>query len=140
MKVADRLRDRARRGSLAPHLASGRRGEDIAHRLLRAEGYTIVARNYRTKSGSGEVDIIAWDGAILAFVEVKARESSEFGLPERAVDVEKQERLLRAARNYARSAEVPWERVRFDIVSVVFSPAAEVTLIRDAFPAHTRVS
>ena len=70
----------------------GRIGEDLAHRYLQARGCIVVARNYRTLSGSGELDLVAWDGPTLAFVEVKARASVEFGAPEGAVDAEKRRR------------------------------------------------
>ena len=112
---------------------SGRIGEDLAHRFLRGRGCTVVARNYRTRSGSGEIDIVAWDGEVLVFVEVKTRATSEFGAPEGAVDAEKRERLQHAARDYARRANVEWERTRFDIVSIVLRGRPEIEWIRDAF-------
>jgi putative endonuclease len=93
----------------------------------------VVARNYRTLSGSGEIDVIAWDGEKLAFVEVKTRATTEFGAPESAVDAEKRVRVQRAARDYARRAGVPWEKARFDIVSVVLNPAPVIEWFRDAF-------
>src|SRR5580693_7676594 len=97
----------------------GRLGEDLAHRYLRRHGCTVIARNYRTRSGSGEIDIVAWHGPTLVFVEVKTRTSKEFGAPEDAVDAEKQDHIQRAARDYARRTGVVLERTRFDIVSVV---------------------
>jgi putative endonuclease len=126
-----RTADALRRRSL--HDNHGRMGEDYAHRYLRGHGCTIVARNYRTRSGSGEIDIIAWHGATLAFVEVKTRATAEFGEPESAVDAEKQMRLLNAAREYTRRAEVDWEKTRFDIVSVVLERPLRITWMRDAF-------
>ena len=126
-RAADRLR---RRRYAENH---GRIGEDLAHRYLRAHGCTVVARNYRTLSGSGEIDLIAWDGARLAFVEVKTRSAVDFGPPESAVDAEKRERLRRAARDYARRADVPWQRTRFDIVSIVLESAPKIEWLRDAF-------
>ena len=121
-RLADRLRDRARRRQWTADQATGRRGEDLAHRHLRAQGYTVIARNYRTPTGSGEIDVIARHGETLVFVEVKARQTAEFGTPDRAVDEEKRRRLMRAARDYAHRTDTPWDRVRFDIVSVLFSP------------------
>jgi putative endonuclease len=113
---------------------SGRIGEDMAHRHIRRRGCTVVARNYRTSSGSGEIDLVAWQGDTLVFIEVKTRRTAEFGEPERAVDQEKQQRLHRAARDYARRANVAWEKTRFDIVSVVLGPPARIDWIPDAFP------
>ena len=126
-RAADRLR---RRRYADNH---GRIGEDLAHRFLRARGCTVVARNYRTLSGSGEIDLIVWDGARLAFVEVKTRSSSEFGPPESAVDAGKRERVERAARDYARRADISWQDTRFDIVSVVLDHPPRIEWLRDAF-------
>lgn len=108
-------------------------GEDIAHRYLRRRGCTIVARNYRARSGHGEIDLVAWQGDRLVFVEVKARASAEFGTPDRAVDADKRIALERAAREYARRANVEWGRTRFDIVSVVLQKPVRVEWLRDAF-------
>jgi putative endonuclease len=132
-QLADAVRDRGRRRFWAPDLASGRRAEDLAHRFLRRRGMVIVARNYRPPFGGGEIDLIGWDQDNLAIVEVKSRATSEFGDPERAVDQEKQRFLERAAHDYARRAGVDWNRVRFDIVSVVFSDSPKVVLFADAF-------
>ena len=126
-RAADRIR---RRRYAEDH---GRIGEDLAYRFLRARGCTVVARNYRTLSGSGEIDLVAWDGRKLAFVEVKTRGSQEFGPPESAVDAEKRGRVQQAARDYARRAEVPWRDTRFDIVSIVLDSPPRIEWLRDAF-------
>ena len=126
-----RFLDRLRRRRYAED--HGRIGEDLAHRYLRAHGCTVVARNYRTLSGDGELDLVVWDGATLAFVEVKARTGEEFGPPEGAVDAEKQQRVRTAARDYARRAEIPWEDTRFDIVSVVLGRTPQIEWLRGAF-------
>jgi putative endonuclease len=125
-RFADALRRRSR---AADH---GRLGEDMAHRYLRGRGCTIVARNYRPRSGMGEIDLVAWHGDKLVFVEVKTRSSAEFGQPDRAVDTEKRQHLARAARDYARRAGVGWDRTRFDILAVVLWPR-RIEWIRDAF-------
>jgi putative endonuclease len=93
----------------------------------------IVARNYRMASGHGEVDLIGWERGTLVFVEVKSRHSEEYGAPDRAIGREKESSLLRAAREYARHADVPWENVRFDVVNVVFATPPLVTHFRDVF-------
>src|SRR5689334_7178401 len=117
--VLDRLRDVRRRRLWNPDLAAGRRGEDLAHRFLRKQGYVIVARNYRLSSGEAEADLIAREGEDLVIVEVKTRANDDYGPPERAVGPEKQRHLIRVAREYARKTNTPWEHVRFDIVAVV---------------------
>src|SRR5438105_4893378 len=111
----------------------GRLGEDLAHRYLQRHGCTVVARNYRTRSGSGEIDLVVWDGQQLVFVEVKTRAGVEFGEPERAVDDEKRGKLRRAAQDYARRANIDWDRTRFDIVSIVLDTPVRVEWLREAF-------
>lgn len=130
---ADSLRYRARRQGTDADIATGRRGEDLAHRFLRRQGYTIVARNYRARSGSGEIDLIGWEKDQLAFIEVKTRATDEFGTPERAVDAEKQAYIERTAREYVRRAGLDWGVVRFDIVSVLLKKPPVLGLLRDAF-------
>jgi putative endonuclease len=127
-RVSDALRRRALGNN------HGRMGEDLAHRYLRGHGCTVVARNYRTRSGSGEVDLVAWHGESLVFVEVKTRSTADFGEPERAVDHEKRAHLHRAAQDYTRRADVDWSQVRFDIVSIVLEPAVRIEWIQEAFP------
>ena len=132
-EFADVLRHHGRKRHLSPDQAMGRRGEDIAHRHLQRAGIVIVARNYRMASGAGEIDLVGWDNDTLVFVEVKSRQTDESGAPDRAIGPQKQSSLLRAAREYARHAEVPWEKVRFDVVTVVFSTPPSVVHFRDVF-------
>lgn len=132
-RLADRARRRARRASWTPDLAAGRRGEDLAHRFLRREGLTVVARNYRPRAGAGEIDLIAWEKGELAFIEVKTRATGEFGMPETAVDPDKQVYVERAARDYVRRTGVDWGVVRFDIVSILLTSPPEIRFFRDAF-------
>lgn len=126
-KAADAIRARTRGYPI------GRRGEDLAHRHLRARGCKVVARNFRTHEGAGEIDLVVWHGETLIFVEVKTRSTSEFGEPERAVDLDKRARIRRAAAQYTRRAAVEWGRTRFDIVSVVLGNPVRIEWIQDAF-------
>jgi putative endonuclease len=132
-EFSDLLRHHARKRHMTADHALGRRGEDIAQRFLQRAGVVIVDRNYRMASGGGEVDLIGWEAGTLVFVEVKSRKTDEYGAPDRAVGPQKQSSLIRAAREYARHAEVPWERVRFDVVNVVFAKPPVITHFRDAF-------
>ncbi len=133
-----RLADKIRYGR---HADPGKRGEDLAHRYLRKQGMLIVARNWRPPQGGGEVDLVACessdDGDTLVFVEVKSRLSGELNAPERAVDLDKQMALRRAARDYVRRAEADPQRVRFDVITITGALAAggEIQHFRDAFPA-----
>jgi len=133
-RVADALRRRSLGGR------HGRVGEDLAHRYLRSRGCTIVARNYRPRSGMGEIDLVAWHGETLAFIEVKTRGGADFGTPESAVDAEKRGRIERAARDYARRAGIEWGRTRFDVVSVLLSRPPRIEWQRDAFGSKTLAS
>ncbi len=126
-----RAADALRRRSLSNN--PGHLGEDLAHRYLRRHGCTVVSRNYRPRSGPGEIDLVAWHGGRLVFVEVKTRSTAAYGTPDRAVDGEKRTALERAARDYARRAGVGWEQTRFDIVSVVLGQPVQVDWMQDAF-------
>jgi putative endonuclease len=132
-KLSDSARQFRERQTLSPEAALGRRGEDLAHRYLRSTGLTIVARNYRPKPGEAEVDLVARDRDTVIFVEVKARRSDEFASPERAIDDEKRKRIVRAARAYCTRANVPWNHVRFDTVSIVFTKPPSIVHHQDAF-------
>lgn len=137
-ELADLLRHHGRRHHVNEDHALGRRGEDIAHRFLQRAGMIIVDRNYRMASGAGEVDLIGWEADALVFIEVKSRKTAEYGAPDRAIGLEKQGSLIRAAREYARHAETPWERVRFDVVNVVFTTPPAVTHLRDVLALPSR--
>jgi putative endonuclease len=137
-KFADLVRHNGRKRHMAADHALGARGEDIAQRYLQRVGFTIVDRNYRMASGGGEVDLIGWEAGMLVFVEVKSRMSAEYGAPDRAIGLQKQSSLIRAAREYARHAEVAWEQVRFDVVNVVFDAPLAVTHFRDALNLRGR--
>ncbi len=132
-EFADLLRHHAQKRHMLPDHALGRRGEDIAHRFLQRSGIVIVARNYRMNSGAGEVDLIGWEGDQLVFVEVKSRQTDAYGAPDRAIGQQKEFSLVRAAREYARHADVPWQNVRFDVVNVVFTTPPSITHFRDVF-------
>jgi|SRR5271165_2263403 len=132
-RFADSFRQHGRKQHMTPEHARGRRGEDIAHRFLQRAGIVIVARNYRLNTGAGEIDLVGWDRDNLVFIEVKSRQTEEFGSPDRAIGPEKRWRIIRAAHEFARHAEVPWSKVRFDVVNVVFTTPPSVTHLRNAF-------
>ncbi len=119
----------------AAHLRTGKRGETLAYWYLRQAGYTIVARNRPSRLRAGELDLVGWDGPVLAFVEVKTRTSSEAGPPEAAVSPSKQKRIAKTAKEYLRRVRRQPVTYRFDIVSVFWNPRAgyQVRLTKDAF-------
>lgn len=122
-RIADGLRYRK-------HGDTGRHGEDLAHRWLRANGFTVVARNWRPPQGGGEIDIVAREGDWLVFVEVKTRRSDASSAPERNIDNEKMQALRRASRDYIRRAGADASKVRFDAISV---NGRAIEYLRDAF-------
>lgn len=132
-QLADFLRQHRQTTRGPRDLAAGRHGEDLAHRFLRRSGFTVGARNYRPRNGPGEIDLIAWEKEQLVFIEVKSRSSEEFGTPDRAVNREKIEHVIRTARDYAVRSRVDWDQVRFDIVTIVFGRPVKIELQRDAF-------
>jgi putative endonuclease len=132
-RALDSWRDRLRRRRLAPHLALGRRGEDLAQRHLQKLGYTIVARNWRRLEGGPEMDLLAWDGPTLVAVEVKSRASDEVAAPERALDEEKREALVRGLQMFARRTGLQPLALRIDVVSVVLGEPPRVRRLRGVY-------
>jgi putative endonuclease len=139
LRLADAARHRARSRRWTATQAAGRRGEDLAHRYLEQQGMRVVARNWRAPGSPGEIDVIARDGDTLVFVEVKSRESQEFGAPDRNVGFDKEEALRRVAWRYAHRAGVEWSRVRFDVVGVVLGDPPAIEHRRNAFPARRKL-
>lgn len=139
LELADHLRHHGRSRQWTADRALGRRGEDIAHRFLQRAGIVVVARNYRMESGAGEIDLVGWDQDRLVFIEVKSRQTDEFGSPDRAIGLEKQRSMIRAARDYARHADVPLDRIRFDIVTIVFRTPPSIVHNKDVFPVRTPI-
>ena len=98
--------------------ALGRAGEDIACEYLERKKYTILARGFRLFRG--EIDIIARDGDVLVFVEVKARADESHGRPEESVTAGKQKQIRRIARGYLLANPSPGVDCRFDVIAILF--------------------
>ena len=113
--------------------ALGRKGEALAVRALRREGYAILDRNVRL--GRYEIDIIAQEGDTIAFVEVKTRRSDTVAYPEDNVGQKKQHHLRQAANTYMAQHDDPDMYYRFDVVSVLLPGwfKASITIHRNAF-------
>lgn len=117
------------------HLKTGVWGEREAEAFLAAKGYKILGRRVRV-GARDELDLVARDGAILVFVEVKARRSEAFGRPMSAVDRRKRHALSRAAIRYLGKLRDPVS-FRFDVVEVVGTegaPPEELRHVENAFP------
>ena len=102
-----------------PASQTGAAGEDAAAALLSRMGWTILARNWR--SGHLELDIVAKEGDVLVFVEVKTRAKDGMQAPYEALNAVKKERLLRGARAWLAEHDAWGEPCRFDLVCVTTS-------------------
>jgi putative endonuclease len=98
----------------------GKTGELLAVKFLKQKGYQIIEQNYR--SAWGEIDLIAQDGDVLVFVEVKTRRSLKFGVPQLAVTNSKQRKMSKAALEYLQEKDFFDYVCRFDVISIVFPP------------------
>lgn len=118
--VAQRRGTQAR---LPAHLVTGIDGEDAAYFYLLRKGYTVVARRWSPGNVPGDLDLIAWQGQMLCFIEVKTRTAHDIAPAEVRVDAHKRATLRRLARQYLR--QLPQESipsVRFDVISVYLIP------------------
>ena len=109
-------------------LERGASAEAIATQLLVRRGYQIVERNFRCTSG--ELDIVARDGGILCFVEVRSRTDGDHGHAAEAVDRRKQKQVARVAMHYIGIRNPDFARSRFDVVAITGDDAL---LIQDAW-------
>jgi len=116
---------------LAPHLLLGQKGERVAAAYLEQAGYALVAANFVLPVGrnlrgaivNAEIDLVAYEGDVLCFVEVKTRASDWFAAPEQNVDRRKQRQITRAARVYRRTFGLAAAPYRYDVLSVILPPA-----------------
>ena len=110
----------------------GRRGEDLACAELEKRGYVIIDRRFRTRCG--ELDIVARDGDVVVFIEVKARSGSNFGTPFESVTWKKRQRLSQMAASYLFVRRLAGVACRFDVVAVVERQGMQtIELLRGAF-------
>lgn len=117
----------------------GINGETYAYWYLRRHGYVFVARNYRVPGDKAEIDLVGYDGPVLAFVEVKTRSGTEQrpGRPEEAVTLEKRFYIERMAKRFLAERRTPGVSWRFDIVAIETraGSAPMVRLHKSAFGA-----
>ena len=116
-----------------PTEALGHQGEALAAEFLVKDGYRLVLTNFKVPVGrnsqgaqvTGEIDIVALDGEMLCFVEVKARRSDDFTPVITAVDLRKQRQITRTARVYRRIFRVTEMPYRYDVVTLLIQPNTE---------------
>jgi putative endonuclease len=117
----------------APHFELGRRGEALAIAHLERAGYRIVAANFSVPIGrntrdiliNAEIDVVAYDGPTLCFIEVKTRASDAFAAPQANVDRRKRRQIARAARGYRRMLGLRSAPYRYDVVTVLLPAETE---------------
>ena len=111
----------------------GERGEAVACGFLKEHGYEILEKNYKCKLG--EIDAIVRRQGRIAFVEIKTRTSKQFGMPQEAVDLKKQEKIFKVAQWYLKEKKLEKTPVAFDVIAILWKEgqAPEIRLIADAF-------
>ena len=125
----------------SPALTLGQLGEAYAAAYLDQLGYRLVASNFTLPVGrnlrgvvvNAEIDIVAYEGETLCFVEVKTRASDWFAPPQVNVDLRKRRQVARAARAYRRLFELHDQPYRYDVVTVILPPdeTPRIDLIRN---------
>ncbi|MBQ8989781.1 MAG: YraN family protein [Prevotella sp.] len=116
---------------MAAHNELGAWGEELAAAFLQQKGYVIIERDW--KLGHRDIDIIAKNGNIIVFVEVKTRRNRIFGEPEDAVDYKKISNLRSVINYYVKTRHV-YQEIRFDVITVVGTPGnsqPDITHIED---------
>lgn len=119
--------------SPARHFELGRRGEALALEYLERKGSRIVAANFSVPIGrnlrgvliNAEIDLVAYDGPTLCFIEVKTRVSDAFAPPQANVDLRKRRQIARAARGYRKMLGLVGAQYRYDVVSVLLPQQTE---------------
>lgn len=105
-------------------------GEILAMEYLENRGFQLLERNYRY--GRGEIDLIMIREGLLVFVEVKARHSIRYGLPEEQMSRRQQQKVMQTAEYYLETHG--WAgHIRFDIVAVVLSGIPRIDHFEDAY-------
>ena len=125
----------------SPGVTLGNLGEAYAAAYLEQRGFRLVAANFTLPVGrnlrgavvNAEIDIVAYEGETLCFVEVKTRASDSFAPPQVNVDKRKRRQVARAARAYRRMFELDDQPYRYDVVTVVLPPGAtpQINLLRN---------
>ncbi len=115
-------------------IAFGKFGEDLACQEREKRGYVILARRYRHRGG--ELDVIAQDGAVMVFVEVKAREGHDYGEASEAVTSRKRRRMTQLAVDYLARNGLTECPCRFDVVSIhIENELPVIEVFQNAFDA-----
>ncbi len=113
-------------------LELGRRGEELALKMIKRLGYKCIARNYRC--ALGEVDLIAKDGDTLVFIETKTRKGASLAYAKEAIDARKKRQLSKVALAFMKANNCCEVKSRFDVVAVTLHGNRErIEVIKNAF-------
>jgi len=113
-------------------IALGRFGEDLARERLQDCGYRVLTTNYRCPFG--EIDVIARDGDVLVFVEIKTRKNKSLGRVKETVNIRKQRQISKVALAYMKYHNLWGSKARFDVVAVgLLDGKKEIEIIKNAF-------
>ena len=113
-------------------LELGERGEALAFEKIKHLGYTHIIKNYRCRLG--EVDLVAKDGDVLVFIEIKTRKGRPLGFAKEAVNLRKRKQLSKVALNYMKTNDCCDVSARFDVVAVsVGGGSPQIEVIQNAF-------
>lgn len=120
---------------ITPQRLFGNQGEEVVASWLMAKGFTLLAKNYQTRLG--EVDIIATQGEVVAFIEVKTRKSSHFPISN-TITYTKQKRIIRAATSFILKHQIRDRVLRFDVATVTLQAqnSYDISYIENAFTAQ----
>ena len=121
--------------------ALGTKGEHLAVKFLKKKGYKILQRNYRCRIG--EIDIVCYDHGTIVFVEVKTRRSDKYGQPEISITEAKKRQIIKIATHYVAEKKIEGIVLRFDVVSIFYSPNEKhptITLFNNAFTKDNSVA
>lgn len=116
--------------------AKGTLGENMAAQYVLSKEYQVLCRNFIAPYG--EIDIIAVDKDYIVFIEVKTRQSEQFGTPAQAVNFHKQRKISSVAAFYITSNQLFDKNIRFDIIEVDSSTSA-INHIENAFDSTVRI-
>ena len=117
----------------------GAKGEKLAVKFLKRGGYSIIQRNYRCKLG--EIDIIAERDKTLVFVEVRTKQTEEFGPPQYSITAAKRRQISKVALSYIREKNLIEQSCRFDVIGITLSSESRkprIEHIENAFELSRR--
>ncbi|TBL77709.1 YraN family protein [Paenibacillus thalictri] len=95
----------------------GSQGEQLAARYLTEQGYTLLTQNWRCRTG--EIDLVAEDGEVIVFVEVRTRKATgRFGTAQESVDYRKRRQVTETAQVFLLQRGLQEKQIRFDVIAI----------------------